>query len=235
MPRALFGLLVLVVLGGCPGVLAPPMDPVRRRCEALSWPASPERDDALRYLHREFAGGDFVTYKFVTDRHREELAECQRGLARLLDDPDPAVRRTARQTLAGLTIHTGGRAAKTVVPAVLRDAERLWRGAALPPVEAERRGALLAMDLDILRSYGVASAPALPLIEAIRAGSVLPIEDPEEPGAWGPPVPCMARLDEPYVPTVQDGAAELAWTIGGSVGPHPALQEPAASAPESPD
>ena len=150
MPRVVLALCVLAVAGGCPGVLAPSMDPVRWRCEAVSSPDPRVRDDALAYLEHEFVEEHWTKYKFVTDAHRAELAACLPRLARLLDDPDPAVRRRARRTLGGMSPHVHTIQApgtQEVIQAVVRDLDRLWQARDLPPEEARDRPTLLVLSL----------------------------------------------------------------------------------------
>ncbi len=229
---AWLALCVLVVAGGCPGLLAPQMDPVRWQCKMLVSADPAARREALEFLHHEFVDEHWTKYKFATDAHRRELGTCMAGLARLLDDPDSAIRRRARQTMGGLSFHTAfwrrpSSEAREVVQALLQDAERLWEGADLAPDEAEDRAILLARDLEILSAYGPAAKPALPLVETILAAPDLPLEAEREPGAplsAFPPLPPPCALPDPFgedgaPPTVQQSAAELKRSIGGREGP----------------
>jgi hypothetical protein len=212
------------------------MDPVRWQCKALDSPDPADRHTALDFLHHEFVEESWVRYKHVTEAHRRELQDCMAGVARLLADPDPEVRQKARRTLEGLARHgpvwsigaaPGARAGEGV-RALLGDAERLWRGTELSPDEAPVRASLLYRDLALLARFGPAAKAALPLTEAILAAPDLPLRrDGFRESGRHPRLPDPFRTweEDPPVPTVQDAAADLKWSIEGGIGAPPSERQ----------
>ncbi len=164
-------LVLLLLAAGC----APSIRTLEGTCRDLSSPDPKRQDAALESLV------DVYTWKHQdwTPEATERLAFCVPSVARLLEDADPDRRDRARHALHWVISMIGATHAKTVVPHLIRDAERQW-AEVRHPLTKDGLPWGIGTSLELLGRYGSAARAALPLVEQMLADRELARHEKEE-------------------------------------------------------
>lgn len=168
-------LSMMLVAAGC----SPSLQTLENTCRDLSSPNPSRKDEALKDLTNVYTW----KHRDMTPDVQTRLAFCVPSVARLLDDPDEERRGKARHALHWVVSMIGPARAESVIPLLVRDAERLW-GTIRHPMQKETLPWDVNTNLDVLAMYGPAARAALPLVERILGDTELARQDKE--GAWNP-------------------------------------------------